>query len=249
MRKWCWLWAFFLFCGCESTKTHDAEAAALQLRIGSSELQNGAYPQALSTLLKAESLDPENPEIQNSLSIAYFVRQRYSESEKHVRKALELLPSYTDARNNLARVLIEVGEYKSALAELKLVESDLTYPYPERALVNAGMAYFFLKKYDESESYLIRALNAQRDNCPAHSFLGRAFYEQKRYEKAIIELDKAIGYCQKILFDEPNYYSALSYYALGNTEKAESRLELMIKLFPNGAYTEKARSMLDLIRK
>jgi tetratricopeptide (TPR) repeat protein len=234
---------------CESESKRDPEAAVLELRNGTDELQNGAFPQAMATLTRAEALDPDNAEIQNNLGLAYFVRQRYSDAEKHIRKSLKLNPAYTDARNNLARVLIEVGEYKAALRELKRVELDLTYVFPERALVNAGMAYFYLKSYDQAVFYLTKALNAQRENCGAHSFLGRSFYEQKSYDKAAAELDKAIAYCQRSLFDEPNYYSALSYYALGNSDKAKSRLEEMIKLFPNGLYNEKARAMLELMRK
>ena len=129
------------------------------------------------------------------------------------------------------------------------MEADLTYVYPERAQVNLGMAYFYLKNYQDAIGVLLRTLNTQRDNCPAHSFLGRSLYELRDYKKAASELDKAIAYCQKSLFDEPNYYSALSYYALGDAEKAKLRLEEMIKLFPNGQHSDKARAMLELMRK
>ncbi len=104
----------FTAASCASWGPRDPEQAELHLRVGSSLLESGSYPQALSELLKAEELDPENAMIQNNLGLVYFARERLELSEKHIRRAIALDPKFTDAKNNLGRVLIESKKYEEA---------------------------------------------------------------------------------------------------------------------------------------
>jgi type IV pilus assembly protein PilF len=241
---------FILFCAaCASVSTENEETAKLHLKIGTAHLNNENYPQALSELLTAEELDTENPIIQNNLGLAYFFRERYDLAEIHIRKALKLEPKYSDARNNLSRLLIERGRYEEAIHEATIVTQDLTYINPEKPLINIGMAQFKLRQFDAARKTLQKAIDFQRDNCLAHSFYGRSLFELKDFRRASEALDQAAGFCQRSLFDEPQYYSALSYYQLGDRPKAEARLEGLIKIYPNGKYTDKAKTMLETIRR
>src|SRR5512140_1557976 len=91
------------------------EQAQLHLRIGTSHLIKGHYPQAMSELLDAERLDPENDVIQNNLGLAFFVRHEYDTAQQHINHAIKLNPQYSDARNNLGRVYIELARYDDAI--------------------------------------------------------------------------------------------------------------------------------------
>jgi Tfp pilus assembly protein PilF len=234
---------------CGSWGTKDAEKADLLLHMGTSQFESGNYPEALVDLLKAEDLDHNNPVIQNNLGLVYFMRQRYELAEKHMRKAISLNPKYTEARNNLSRVLIEVGRYKEAEKELKVVLDDLTYPAIDKSYINLGLAQFNQKKFTESKQSFLNAMNASRDNCVANAYYGRSIFELKDYEEAARALDNAIGFCQRAVYDEPHYYSALTYYRLGQKEKAIARFSEIIKLYPEGKYRDKSKAMLELIRK
>lgn len=250
MIKFCLAFIFiFIGTACSSFSKEDEEAAKIHLQIGTSQLQEGNYPQALSELLKAESLDPKNPLIQNNLGLAYYYRGRADLAETRIRKALTLNPGYTDARSNLARVLTERGRYIEAAREAELATEDLTYPHPEKPLINLGIALFKLGQYEKARKTFQKALDFQRDNCLAQSYYGRCLFELKQYRQSAEALDRAAGFCQESQFDEPQYYSALSYYELGEKSKAEYRLEGIIKLYPQGKYTDKAKSMLDTIRR
>ncbi|HWU41886.1 MAG TPA: tetratricopeptide repeat protein, partial [Bdellovibrio sp.] len=133
MRKWIVaLCAASLMAGCASF-SKDQKKAELYLEMGSSLIEEGNYPNALSALLKAQELDPDNPQVYNGLGQVYFLRERYELAEKQFRKALEINKNYMDARNNLARVLVEEGKYAEAEKELKLVINDLTYGAMDRA--------------------------------------------------------------------------------------------------------------------
>lgn len=217
--------------------------------MGSTQFENGNYPGALTSMMKAEELDPKNPAVQNNLGLIYFMRQRYDLSEKHLRRAISLNNKYSEARNNLARVLIEVSKYKEAEKELKIVIDDLTYPSVDKAYVNLGLAQFNQKNYAEAKESFLHAMNVARDNCVANAYYGRSYFEMKDYDKAAPALDTAIGFCQRALYDEPHYYSALTYYRLGDKDKSMARFSEIVKLYPEGKYREKSKAMLEMLRK
>lgn len=229
--------------------SQDAEKAELYLRMGTANFENGNYPGALSDLLKAEELDRNNASVQNNLGLTYFMRQRYDLAEKHLRRALSIESKYTEARNNLARVLIEMGRFKDAEKEIKVVLDDLTYPAVDKAYINLGLAQFNQKNYQGAKQSFLQAMNASRDNCVANAYYGRSIFELKDYQLAAPALDTAIGFCQRALYDEPHYYSALTYYRLGQKEKSMARFSEIIKIYPEGKYRDKSKAMLELIRK
>ena len=173
MRNWIIL-SFFAVClGCANTELKK-EQADLHLRIGTSHLLAGRYPQALNEMLAAETLDPENPVIENNLGLAYFVRKEFTQAEKHLLLALTLNPKYNDARNNLGRVHIELARYDEALAELKIVTQDLTYPTPEKAFVNIGIVYMKKGSPLKALDNFKKGIEANGKFCPAFNYYGQS---------------------------------------------------------------------------
>lgn len=249
MRKLILVLALFSLAGCSTAKKKDVEKSELYLQMGVSQFQNGNYPLAMRDLLKSEELNPDNANTQNALGLTYFMREHYDLAEKHLHRALELQPKFTEARNNLARVLIEESKYAEAEKELKIVLDDLTYTDSAKAYINMGLARFNQKNYPAALDAFNHAVKEKPDNCIANSYRGRSYLEMKDYPKATEALDRAIGFCQKDLYDEPHFYSALAYYRMGDKSKAMARFEELIKYYPNGTYREKAQGMLDLIRK
>lgn len=237
-------------CAGKKTKVSkkDAELADLHFRVGTGYLIGKNYPMALQELLIAEKLNPLSATIQNNLGLTYYARERKLLAMDKLKKAIKLNPKYSEARNNLARIHIERGNYSEAIKQLEIVNDDLLYPHPEKSWTNLAWAYFELKQYEATKSALQKAFALNRNYCPAFTLFGRTFYEQKRYESAASHLDKAAAVCAKSKFDEPNYYSALSYLQLGKKEMARARMNEVIANFPNGEFAEKAKSMLKLIQ-
>ncbi|MFN7728841.1 MAG: tetratricopeptide repeat protein [Bdellovibrio sp.] len=247
---------FLLFFGlilnlaaCTSLGGRDPEQADLHLRVGSSLLENGSYPQAMTELLKAEQLDPESAVIQNNLGLVYFAREKNEMAEKHIRRAIRLDPTFTEAKNNLGRVLTEKSEFAAAEKILKEALQDLTFITPEKIHLNLGYLSFRQGRYREAKGRLLKAIEFQRSNCMAQTLYGRSLFELKDFSAAAASLDRAIGFCQRGTLDEPQYYSALAYYQLGDARKAEVRLEEITKLYSNGKYYDRARSMLETMRR
>lgn len=233
---------------CGSAPSKDKQRAQLHLQIGASHLAQGNNPAALAELMRADELDPENAVIKNNLGLAYYVRGKLDLAEKKFREAVKLNRKFSDARNNLGRLLIDRKKYRDAIKELTIVEDDLTYEYPEKVFSNLGMAHFELGNYHRAETYLNKSLDLRRESCVTASFFGRTLLELKRYAQSAEILDKAIEYCRDAKFEDPLFFSAMSYYSLGETEKSRARLEELLKDHPKTKYFAKAKGMLELLQ-
>jgi Tfp pilus assembly protein PilF len=234
---------------CSSVSHRDPQRADLHLQIGTGYLSKGLYPQAMQELLHAEEYDPDNPVILNNLGLAYFVRGRLKTAEEKFRKALRFSPKFSEAKNNLGRLLIDAGRTSEALKILHEVENDLTYEYQEKTYSNLGMAYFNLGQFQKAEEYLLKSLEIRRDNCATASFYGRTLYEEKRLEASAQALDQAIEFCRSSRYEEPIFFSAMSYFSLGNKEKSRARIEELLKDYPKSKYYAKAKGMLELLQQ
>lgn len=233
---------------CASKPAQQAERAALHLSIGTAHLKKGNYPEAMSELREAERLNPKNPQIQNNLALAYYVREHFKQAEIHFEKALQANPSFTEARNNLGKMQTERGLYGDAIQHLKVAAEDLTYKHPERSYTNLGIAYFKNGQYSLAQESLTRALRIRPQNCSAFNYYARTLFELSSYEEAAAAFDGAIRICGKANLPEPHYFAALSYTKLGQREEAIARLEKLIENHPSTEYSQKARAMLEMLK-
>lgn len=248
LRVFCLVFSAILISSCASTSNKDEERAALHLKIGTALLNQGQYPAALSELLKAEKLDPTNPIVQNNLGLSYFVRDRLDLAEKHIRKALSLQPKYTDARNNLGRLLIEKKNYSDAIKELKLASQDLTYNDPSKLMANLGHAYYLNGNFQDARDTFLEALKYRRHDCFSMTLYGQSLYRLKNYNLSTRALDEAIRTCQNNAKEEPYYFSAISYLKLGQRAQAFARLKEYVDTFPKGTFTAKAKNLMQEIQ-
>ncbi len=239
---------FAIGCSTSNSNSRNQEKSQLYLELGTSHLQQGNYPAALRALLDSERMDPSNSTTQNNLGIAYLVREKYDLSEAHFKKALELRPDYTDARNNLGRLYLDVGMYDRAVKELEKTAKDLTYDQPEKSWSNLGQAYFFVKQYERAKVAFQNSLRNRPGSCFTMNYYGRSLFELKQYKFAAESLDQAIRLCEKSKFDEPNFYSGMSFYKLGSVELAKTRFEEILHLYPESTYAAKAKEMLELLK-
>ena len=235
--------------GCASSQKATRERAALHMQIGTGYLSKGQYPQAMTELLRAEELDGTNPYVQNNLGIAYYVRGKAKQAEAKFRQAIKLEPRFSDAKNNLARSLIDQQRYPEAIRWLHEVEGDLTYQYPEKTMANMGMAYFEQGQSKKAVEYLERSMEVRRDSCTTASYYGRALFELKKVKESAQVLDQAIEYCRTSKFEDPIYFSAMSYFSLGEKEKTRARIDELLREYPKSKYVAKAKGMLELLEQ
>lgn len=250
MNKLVLLLYALVLAGCATiTSAESDETARLHMQIAVENIKNENYPVALKELLIAEKYSPNNPYVQANLGLVYFMREKYELAEKHYLKSISIKSDFTESKNNLARAYIEIGQYTKAKNLLDEVLADLTYSNYSKAQANYGILQFKLKNYPIAITYLKKSLEFDRNNCFTHVYLGRTYLEAQDTKVAIAQLDKAISFCEQINADEAHYYSAIAYYRDNQKEKAKFRFSELLRIYPNGAHSEKARKMLELIKK
>ncbi len=225
------------------------ERAALHMQIGTGYLSKGLYPQAMTELMRAEQLDPHNPIILNNMGIAYFVRSRPKQAEAKFREAIKYEKNFSDAKNNLARVLIDQKRYAEAIKYLDEVQGDLTYQAQDKTYSNLGMAHFEMGNYKKAADYLVRSLQIRRESCTTANYYGRTLLETKKLKESAEVLDQAIEFCRTAKFEEPIFYSAMSYFSLGEKEKTRARIDELLKDYPKSRFVAKAKGMLELLEQ
>ncbi len=239
----------FIFSACTTSPSKDKERASLKTQLGISHLENNNLPLALKELLAAEELDSANPITQSNLGLVYFLRKKMDLSIKHYSNALRLYPEFTEAKNNLARVYIEVKQYIKAEALLSNVLEDLTYTNSPSAYMNYGLMRFQQKRFADAKVLFRKVLETNRENCFAQVYLGRSYLEMGENQDAVHQLEKATPICLPTKIDEAHYFSGIAHYRSGLKNKSLLRFQEVIKLFPDGENFQSAKQMVDLIQK
>ncbi len=79
----------------------------------------GEADQALATWKEALAIAPNDPKVQNSLGMAYFIHGDVPEALEHLRQAILINPEFAEAHYNLGMSLLHLGHPGQALPELE----------------------------------------------------------------------------------------------------------------------------------
>jgi Tfp pilus assembly protein PilF len=145
------------------------------------------------------------------------------------RLALEILPTFVKARNNLGVALRRRGRVDEAIEQYKLaLEQDPRYV---EAHSNLGTAYFNQGRTEEAlKEYLLAAENAGPDGY-VHQRLGVTFFRLGRYEDAIKQFRKALS--KEPEMADAHYHLGECYRSQGNGKKAAEEYQAALEIDPN----------------
>ncbi|MBY0386352.1 tetratricopeptide repeat protein [bacterium] len=247
MQVWAVSFLSLLLINC-ATFRGSKDSANPYVELAEKQLATGQNPQALSTLLKGESVDPDNPLVHNQLGLVYFAFKKFEKSAEHFKRAIRLDEKLSEARNNYARTLIELKLYAEARSQLDVVVNDLTYLKQPLAYSNYGLSFFREGQYKKAIPWLQKSIALNKNNCLTYTTYGRSLYELKDYRGAIPIFDIAVHLCKKSNFDEAHYFAALTYFKSGDKTKGIALMNETLLIYPDGSYQEKAKSMLELMR-
>ena len=151
------------------------------------------------------------------------------EEMKMYRLALEVLPTFHRARNNLGVGLRRRGRVQEAIEQYNMaIEVD---PGFSEAHANLGAAYYALGRIDDAVEELQIASRQSGSNGYFHHHLGVAQYSLERYEEAIKEFKRALS--KEPEMASARYYLGQSYLKLGDTGKAIEEYVATLELDPN----------------
>ena len=234
---------------CSSTETEKPDKlskAELYYNQGTSNLVAKDYTGALEMLLNAAEMAPGDTRVHNNLGMAYFFKQQTDLAEKHLKASIKLYPKNSDAKNNLASLYYDKGDYDKALALYQNIVSDLIYQHQYRIHYNMALIHIKRNKTYEAESELTLALKEKPDYCPAHAMLGKLARSAKDYEKALKHFKAGtLGTCYAI--PEMQYFKAIGLIDVGSYPEAKLILKELISKFKDNPYEKLAQAKLKEI--
>jgi tetratricopeptide (TPR) repeat protein len=143
--------------------------------------------------------------------------------------ALEILPTFERARNNLGVALRRRGRIDEAIEQYKLAIQQ--NPQYVEAHSNLGTAYLHQGRTEEAlKEYRRAAENAGPDGY-VHERLGATFLRLGRYQEAIKELRKALS--KEPALADAHYHLGECYRALGDEKKALEEYRATLEIDPN----------------
>jgi len=163
------------------------------------------------------------------------------------RRAIKLRPNYPAAHVGLARILLDLNDYKKALQEIADARADRPV-YAEASAVE-GRIYRYAAFWDDAIASFRRAIREARGFQPeAHTGLGLLLEEKGMNEEAAAEFRTAIA---QLSDTEPIIYQLLgaAYEEMEKYKEAVEAYEKYLQLAPQGNLAEAVRSVIDQLRK
>ena len=184
---------------------------------------------ALSYLVKAKQLAPQDPEVLFAFGRVCLERNLLDDALPALSKAVELRPD----NDSYVYALGSANVGKQHLADALRLFQQLLKKHPQDAtlMYAIGAVYYLESKFTEAESSLKQSLATQPDQTAA------AYYLALTYD-AIGDDDRAVPVLQNLLKSNPQH--APSYVKLGGIlvrqhqyEEAQRDLEQAVSLDPN----------------
>lgn len=218
----------------------------LHVQSGLADIHEGRFADAIRSLLQATKLTPKDPKAWDALGIAYFGRKETRKSEEAFRKALQMDPTYSQARLNLAAMLIEVRRYAEARKELELVKQDSTFNMRDKVYFNLAIIDLNQNNLDRAEKAFALAAGENKTNCLAwlklaetRAKLGRTASSFEAYRNA------SSGLCYS--FPEAHFAFGAALAENEEFDSARKKLTEVSERFPNTSWARMAREKLKTI--
>jgi tetratricopeptide (TPR) repeat protein len=146
---------------------------------------------AIEQYKEAIDLDPEYPDAHLNLGLTYADQDRIEEALSAFHRAIELNPADAFARHELAAILMDEGDYRAAISQLKEVKRR--EPENVEAHIDRGICFAQKGFYAEAEKAYLRGrelapadLLLQYNTAALYALWGRA-------EDSLQQLRAAIG--------------------------------------------------------
>lgn len=210
---------------------------------------------AVRNLVRSLDADSQNDRAHYLLGTIRLSRGEYVDSEKHLRRAVELRQQSGDAsglaeaHNAFGVLLIHLKRYPEAIAVLELSAGEVLNREPWLANGNLGWALIDQGEYDRAIEVLRRSVFDQPKFCVGMYRLGQAYYLKQDYAAALQALVGAVSVddpgCRA--FQDAQHLLGMTYLRLSQDAQAIEALERCVELgatTPTGQTCASARQGL-----
>lgn len=230
-------------CGATTGRAKNDDKSVAMRKMGFSLFQQGKAREGLATLLKAEKIDPSNPDLQHEIALVYQEIREYDLALAHFKKAVQLKPDFPEAYNNMGILYSEKGQLEEALDSFKMAASNILYRTPHFAYHNMGLVYYKMKDNKKAIDYYNKAIELAPYYVDAYIDLGIVY-------ESIGSFDEAISINQRVMHLmpdslEPHLNMAQLYLKKGRKKEAVEELKSIINTNPRHPVARKAMKMLE----
>ena len=163
------------------------------------------------------------------------------------RKALKLRSQFAEAHLGLARTLLDLNDYNSALEEIEAARAARPV-YAEASAVEGRVLRMAADEAAAIEAFQRAIREAKGFQPEAHTGLALVYEDKGRYEEAAAEFRTAIS---QLSDTEPVLYQLLGaiYEKQEKYKEAVAAYEKYLELAPDGSLAPAIRSVMDQLRK
>lgn len=190
--------------------------------------------------------EPDNPDAHHLLGVIRCQEKRFAEALPYLERAVELVPGFAEARQNLGKALRQLKRHDEAATHM--AEAVRLKPDSAEALADHGNTLRRQGKFQEAEAMLRRALALAPNHVPAWLGLAETLRDAKP-EEALAAYRRAV----ELAPDNPAGWNNLGTLLKSRNDTAGARaaLEQAVQVKPDFAegWNNLANLLLDIGEK
>ncbi|MFO1401598.1 MAG: type IV pilus biogenesis/stability protein PilW [Steroidobacteraceae bacterium] len=171
--------------GAAKPATSGSNAAAFNLQLGVTYLQQGNLAVAKDKLERAAKQDPDSPAVHSSLGLLYERLGDQKRADAEHKRALARAPGDPDVLNNYAVYLCRNGRTAEGVRRFEQAAGNPLYRTPWAAYTNAGVCLRAAQHDAEAEQRFARALQLRPDYAEAVLQLADLEFATQRGDAAL----------------------------------------------------------------
>ncbi len=224
-------------------KSPEEKKADLYYAQGTSNLIKKKYTEALTHLLQANKLRPNNSQVKNNLAMAYYFKGQTKTAIDILNQSIELNPKNSDAKINLGSIYFQTNQLDLARGIYQEILKDLVYKYQFRTHYNLALIALKQNQPLVAQKHLYLSLKEKNDYCPALFQLG-VIERDKGNDVASLRHFKESTKSTCVNDPRTHFEVAKTYLRLGKKSEAEMKLLSIIRSFPSTTFALTARKEL-----
>jgi len=178
-------------------------------RMANVDSKEGKLETSSALFQEAMSLEPKSPEPPLDYGNALLLHGDLRGAKSQAEKAVELAPRSSSAQYLLGRVLYGDGDYKGAKEHLEAAGSEMQGDLTFQVGYSLALTYLQLKDVNRANLLFDEMQIGLGDTAALHVYFGHAYLMTDNYDRAIIELKRALEKDPKT--KEAHYWLGLAY--------------------------------------
>jgi len=211
----------------EKMVEEDRENSSLPIQLAKLYMREGDSEKAIASLDRFMQMNSDDPDLWEQAGDTAEKGGEPALAERIYGHLLRMDPGNGDVLYKQALLIEERGDFESSIEELKKALELMDSPY--KATVKLGDLYYKLKEYGDSVLYFEKAAEFSEKDSLLYD-LGKAYYRNKQYEKALESLKRASELRPDYLWTY--IWLGRTYARLDNYRDAESLYRLTLEKDP-----------------